>query len=396
MMALLNASMRGSRRLVFEELLRRSQVLKLVCVVVTILSPRVNSQSVQPLTSSRNAFPPLRSSFSQMAANQRPSAKPPAAMVFGIPRPLEKDIVVLRNGSRLAGELLTRQFILRMAAGQVMLDVEKIAGVDRGQESSDIEVIATTENDRFSGILLENSILFRIGESEETVRIRREEIEMMLLSVSENDEADSVGSHIVTLKNGDHFRGTVAGMGEPLFTSPRFEQISYQEISTLVFSSRKDPFAMALLKNGDVIRGEIRRDDIEIELGMGGGLKIHPERISIIDFTRGVDGNLDSLGHATAIYISNEEDQYAYSLLSGSLKVTSIKPNSDYYGALHSGDQIVALDGVPYGKMEKRRYRGILGKFTPLRSELIDGVRHQIFVTVKRRGEFLLFRVMRK
>lgn len=366
----------------------RKVVLGIICCIVGLLAPELDSQTVPPLSQ--------RLAMIQGASSGRPSSEAPSYSVFGLLRSQTKDIAVLRNGSRLTGELLTRQFSIRMATGLLTIDVEMIAGIDRGQESSDIEVIATTGNDRFSGFLLEDSILFRIGDSEEPVRIRREEIGMMLLRVRENDGEYGDGSHFVTLKNGGYFRGTVSRMGESLLVSRRIQQIGFREIATLIFSSQKDPVAMALLKNGDVLRGEVRRDDIEIELSIGGVLKIHPERISMIDFARGVEGNLDTLGYATAVYISNEADQYEWSLSTGSLRVVSIAPDSEYYGALRSRDQIVALDGIPYSEVKARRYRGHLGRFTPMRAELIDGVRHQIFVTVKRRGELLLFRILRK
>ncbi len=77
-----------------------------------------------------------------------------------------------------------------------------------------------------------------------------------------------------------------------------------------------------------------------------------------------------------SISLATVEDDFEYEFVHDGLKVTHVPTDSDYHGSLQPGDVITHVNQRSYQR----------GMFAPLRRDLIEGKRDDIFVSVRRPG----------
>ncbi len=89
-------------------------------------------------------------------------------------------------------------------------------------------------------------------------------------------------------------------------------------------------------------------------------------------------------------------DDYEWELLREQVLINSVPRTSQYFGVLRAGDRIVAVNGIPYGRLPVRAYGTLpAGRLTPLRGELLDGRRPFLLLTIERGREIVNVQLLR-
>ncbi|MDX9982423.1 MAG: hypothetical protein RBU25_20550, partial [Lentisphaeria bacterium] len=109
------------------------------------------------------------------------SAAPVIDTVFGLQRPKNEDVVCFRNNDVLRGTVLDETISINTPYGLLAVPLRRCAGLSFEGEQANTETIVTVNFNRYTGIVMDRVIRFRVGESGEEMPIRKERVRQILL-----------------------------------------------------------------------------------------------------------------------------------------------------------------------------------------------------------------------
>ena len=133
--------------------------------------------------------------------------------VLGLERPLGRgnDLIELRNGDRLPGEVLDEAFPLVTPYAELVLPRERLAGLDLERARSEVETALTVEGWRLSGILRQPTLRFRMADQSQPLEIPRERVLRVVFGRRGEERSRSRSDQYVVLRSGDHFAARLVG-----------------------------------------------------------------------------------------------------------------------------------------------------------------------------------------
>jgi len=209
------------------------------------------------------------------------SAANPLGAVFGIPISRDTELLVLRDGSRLAGTLLNKTFALRTTYAPLKFESGMLAGIDLENSAQNGAVIMTVNSNRFSG-LLEDAFFSMQPRTGESTQIRREKVSKVIFRDPGEALAGIRRGRWIRLKNGDWCSGEITVESLLLATPGGQESFSLTNIQSLVFTTNTPPLVNVTLRTGKTAQGVLELEDLPIRLDVGPGLLIYRDHIQSI------------------------------------------------------------------------------------------------------------------
>ena len=215
--------------------------------------------------------------------------------VFDVERLGDTDIVLLSNGDRLTGQVLTGKFAIRTQYASLEFDRDRVAGIALGSEEGRANALVTINRNRFSGIVESESIAFRMR-SGPRIDINASTIRYIVFGVQSAAPRGIARSRFLVLHNGDFFSGRIANQELDLVTTYATVPVSVADVESVTMAGPEDPLTTVVLQNGDTLRGILQTEDISVDLDIGGQVELHRDRIAVLYGVEGFVPELPDMG----------------------------------------------------------------------------------------------------
>lgn len=219
------------------------------------------------------------------------------ARVFRVERPDGKgnDLLELRSGDPLVGEVLDAGFRLATAYADLELPIERVAGIDLDRRGSEVQGVMTVDEELLSGFVRIDAFRVKVAGFAQPVRIPLERVARVIFGKRGNERRPPrEGDVLVALANGDQFRGKVlATAGWTLDLGFATLPLDLSQVESIGF----EPGGHVNLVRADrtVARGRLGAEALEVELAAGKEpvkIKLHPDRLSMVQRTATSPGRL--------------------------------------------------------------------------------------------------------
>ena len=199
-------------------------------------------------------------------------ASPQLTKVFDKERSDKEDAVYFRNNDVLKGEILNKNFTITTLYGMLNVPLDKCAGISFEGSRSNTEALVTVNFNRYTGIISDPMVLFKIGSSGTEISIRKEKIRFILLR-SKPNEAELGKSENKTdlfiMSNGDMLTGNPTQDSFTIATDYAKIPVSFAETKAIEMQGGENVTAVIKKKNGDVMRGTLVTEEFSIGLDIG-------------------------------------------------------------------------------------------------------------------------------
>ena len=182
-------------------------------------------------------------------------------IVFACPILSRADIVYIKNGDKLFGTIQSPSFSVQTPYGKISVKNEFLKSIDHTPGSIGRWNLETINNDRFSGILLNDSIQF-IQEDGQQRTLVKEQIQRIRREISE--PSYPIKTTIFTMKNNDRFSGRFLSTEFEMQANYKTQSIQAGEINRIEFAENYPAQTIILLENGDLITGTLSQNQIRL------------------------------------------------------------------------------------------------------------------------------------
>ncbi len=216
----------------------------------------------------------------------------PLSVAPGLERPIHHDLLLLRSGETLKGTILNEGFSLHTAYGAVGISNDLIAAIDLGERKGNQETFITANNNRLSGFLEDRVVHFQMR-SGAPITIRRDKIRRAVFHQRSADPAGFAESQFLLLRNGDVISGRITNESVAVINSYARIPLSMTDVKSIALDDARGTEIIITMSNGDVIRGALEAQRIEVALDIGGTIEVWDDRVEGV-FTQ------DGIGEALA------------------------------------------------------------------------------------------------
>ncbi len=199
------------------------------------------------------------------------SAAPRLTKVFDKDRSDKEDAVYFRNNDVLKGEVLNGDFTITTPYGMLKVPLDKIAGISFEGSRSNTEALVTDNFNRYTGIINDRIIRFKIGSSGTEIKIRKEKIRYILLKTKagEAEPGADAKTDLFIMANGDLLTGNPEQDKFTISTDYADIPVSFAETDEIEMQGGDNVTAVIRKKNGDVMRGTLVTEEFAIGLDIG-------------------------------------------------------------------------------------------------------------------------------
>ncbi len=193
----------------------------------------------------------------------------------------QADIVYIKNGDKLFGTIQSPSFTVKAPYGKISIKNESLRSLDYKDGSVGRWTIATINNDRFSGNLLNDSIEF-IEENGKKRTLNREQIQRIKREIS--GPSYSITTTIFSMKNNDRFSGKFLDTALEIRANHTTRSIQPGEINRIEFAQGNRGYTSILLENGDLISGTLKLNEIRLDPDAVGEFTVAKSNLKSIQF----------------------------------------------------------------------------------------------------------------
>jgi formylglycine-generating enzyme required for sulfatase activity len=213
--------------------------------------------------------------------------RPVLGSVLGVERLPNQDVLILRDGSRLAGTLASGSFDLRTVYGRLTMPAERIAGIERGQTPVLLDVVVSVAQDRFSGLLEGQPFTMKLSAGDST-NVRPERV-LKLIRRGRTNELDGLPRRqFVRLRNGDHFTGRALSDNPQVAVGRTNLTVELAAIASIHFARDQRSAARLELRNGETVEGIWPAEDLVVDLDVSPRLTVYVGSVDAIYCQDGV------------------------------------------------------------------------------------------------------------
>ena len=197
---------------------------------------------------------------------------PVVGSLFGKERSAKEDVVHFRNNDVLRGTVVNKTVSVNTPYGMLTIPLRKCAGLSFEGARANTEAIVTVNFNRFTGIITDRTIRFRIGTSGTEIRIRKEKVRHVLLKrAADEREFDDANAKtcLFLMTNGDLLTGMPNPARLTIATDYADVPVSFSEIRNVVMQGGDQSTAVLTKKNRDVMRGKLATEELTVQLDIG-------------------------------------------------------------------------------------------------------------------------------
>jgi len=195
----------------------------------------------------------------------------------------EKDMLRLRNGEVLAGELVNGSISFTSPYFTLNLDAHRLTSVVFEGELGDTAKVTTSYGDRLTGWIAEKGFNFKV-EGGEVKEFRKEKVSGIGFRIA---TAEPVKNHLrdsLVLRNGDLLLGRVLHEKLIMVVEGQTLEIPKETVTKIEFvEDSKSPVKLTK-QNGEVLRGTWMIEDIKFQMDLGPYVEIFKDKIKSISF----------------------------------------------------------------------------------------------------------------
>jgi outer membrane protein OmpA-like peptidoglycan-associated protein len=173
----------------------------------------------------------------------------------------QADFVYIKSGDKLFGTIQNPAFSVQTPYGQVSIKNSLLKSIDYKDGPTGRWTLETINNDRFSGILLNERIEFK-AEGGQQRSLGREQI--LRLKRETREPSYPITTTIFTMKNNDRFSGRVIDTALEIQANYNADSIQSNEINRIEFTEDYHSDTNVLLENGDLISGALTQSQIRL------------------------------------------------------------------------------------------------------------------------------------
>ena len=173
----------------------------------------------------------------------------------------QADFVYIKNGDKLIGTIQSPSFSVQTPYGKVSIKNELLKSIDYNDATAGRWTIETINNDRFSGILLNESIQF-IAEDGQEKALGRKQFQRIKREIRK--PSYPITTTIFTMKNNDRFSGRFLDAALEIRANYDADTIHPGEINRIEFTEGYQADTTILLENGDLVSGTLNQNQIRL------------------------------------------------------------------------------------------------------------------------------------
>ena len=216
-------------------------------------------------------FLPLSAQQDQ-SAQKDSSPKPVMKEVFEKPRPEQHDVIHFRNNDVLRGHVVNEKINIQTQYGLLNIPVRKLAGISFEGARNNTEALVTVNFNRYTGIIPDKVIEFKIASSNTVIKIRKEKIRFVLFQ-KKASELDFLGDQsdttLFVMANGDIITGKPRESSIAISTDYADVPLKFSEIKDIEMQGGHNVTAVIKKQNKDVMRGKVAIEELTVEADLG-------------------------------------------------------------------------------------------------------------------------------
>jgi formylglycine-generating enzyme required for sulfatase activity len=212
-----------------------------------------------------------RLAYAQESVNQVPNV--PMATVFEMSRAETHDLVILRTGQSLEGDLFEAPLSFVTEYGIVEVPLTDCAAIAFGRGRGRLDLLATNSSSLLSGFLVEEGLSFRPSGRTEWKLIPKEEIEVCVMRLRPPEGVTVPRLDLAFMANGDLL---VTRLGEG---TPGLPEWSRQQVSEILVGGARRRVEVLLNVNGRSVHKVPTDDYWDMS---GGGIEIGRVHVSSV------------------------------------------------------------------------------------------------------------------
>ncbi|MSU20758.1 MAG: formylglycine-generating enzyme family protein [Pedosphaera sp.] len=217
----------------------------------------------------------------------------PLAIVLGVPRAKDTDILLLQNGEKNSGTIANESISLKTSYADLKFDARMIAAIDLQGADNPIDSILTVNSNRFSGFLTDPSFVIRLNTGEQ-LAVRREKVQKAIWRARESELGGFPPHQFILLQNGDFFTGKILNISSITVENPTQRLVLLSDLESIRLVTGATPRARLRWPNGEVQLGKLEAEDIELQLDAGPKISLYRDRIEVIYCKDGFNPNTQS------------------------------------------------------------------------------------------------------
>ena len=191
------------------------------------------------------------------------------------------DTVLLHNGDRLIGTIQNPYFALQSPYGQIVIKNDFLKRISLSDSQLLDAKLQTINNDLFSGTILNEDIQILLQtETSETLDIKQ--VKLIMLDTS--GPSHPILTTIFTTQNNDRFSGKLINSGLRLEADFMITTYQPKDINRIESTGDEKKDVKVLLTNGDIIKGVLKLDKINIAPDSLSRLTIDKSGLSSVQF----------------------------------------------------------------------------------------------------------------
>jgi formylglycine-generating enzyme required for sulfatase activity len=206
---------------------------------------------------------------------------PPATTPLGSNAPGMHDVLILGNGEKLTGTVLTERFSFRTAYARLVLEKTWLASMDLANDSRNLSTSTTVNSNRFTGFLENDSLAFQADRGDRT-EIRRERIARVVLGNPHRLRQGTPKAKWVRLRNGDILSGQILPSPLPLIITNVQVSVNLDELAKLTLASDRRASSREPTHEDAGLVGTLATDYLVIELDAGPRIEIFRDVVESI------------------------------------------------------------------------------------------------------------------
>lgn len=188
------------------------------------------------------------------------------------------DLLKLRNGDSLTGTILNPELTLRSSYSELKFPRSALATLKFPGGKENLAEVIVINGDKFSGFVLEKALRFKTSQGT-SLDVRMEKVETVGFMAQSEESRRLSDSPEIALRNGDLFSGRLLNPQLTVSTGYGDVKVRLEEVSSIENSGKDKVVSRITLVNGDIIQGEIREDDLRVDLDMGPTIELYKDNI---------------------------------------------------------------------------------------------------------------------
>ena len=193
----------------------------------------------------------------------------------------QADFIYIKNGDKIFGTIQNPTFSVQTPYGKISIKNALLKSIDYKNAPIGRWTLETINNDRFSGILLNETIQF-IEEDGQQRSLGKDQFQRIRREIRE--PSYPITTTIFTLKNNDRFSGRFLDAELEIRANYDADSIQPSEINRIEFTESYQADTTILLENGDLINGTLNQNQIRLAPDAVSELTLAKSSLKVIQF----------------------------------------------------------------------------------------------------------------